>query len=107
MSERNKDGLRITNQFRSKNGLVYDFKCEGTRLTISITPRQASTDGGDWHVDARPSPAPEGAPSGAWGSTRVDALSEVGRLWGLEVRSRGFPPVDWDAVREALSAVRA
>ena len=101
------DALKITNQFRSKMGFVYDLKCEGSRLTVNITPRQNPADAGEWHVEARPGSLPDVVPIAAWAPTRVDALREVGRLWSSQVTSNGFPTFDWEAVAKALSDVRA
>ena len=46
------DALKITNQFRSRNGFVYDLKCRGVRLTLNIGQRQNPSDPGEWCVDA-------------------------------------------------------
>jgi hypothetical protein len=101
------DALRITNQFRSKTGFVYDLKCNGARLTINIAPRQNSGDAGEWSVEARLGSSPDAASIPAWGSTRVDALREVGRLWTSKAEELGLPTFDWDAVATMLSSVRA
>jgi hypothetical protein len=107
MAEKNPDGLKITNQFRSRTGFVYDLKCEGARLTVSITQRQNPTDAGEWCVEARPNPAPEAGPIAAWGATKIDALREVGRLWVDKATELGLPRFDWQAVATALTDVRA
>ena len=99
--------LRITNQFRSKTGFVYDLKCNGERLTINITPRQNTGDAGEWSVEARLGSSPDAKSVPAWGSTRLDALREVGRLWTSQATELGLPTFDWDAVATALSNVRA
>jgi hypothetical protein len=107
MSEKNKDALQITNQFRDRRGMVYDLKCEGARLTVQVTPRVSSADPGEWHVEARTAHTPESLVIAEWGPTRADALREVGRAWVREAPSHGLPTFDWEAVAQVLTAVRA
>ncbi len=97
--------LKITNQFRTRTGLVYDFKCDGARLTVTITARQNSADPGEWHVEARSAGPAQGPGVDAWGATRREAVLGAAGQW----RSRTFelPAFDWDAVIAALAEVRA
>jgi hypothetical protein len=101
MTEREKDALRITNQFRSKGSMVYDMRCEGTRLTVVVT----ETTGGQWRVEARAG-GPDAASIEKSGPTRIDALRAVGDSWARR-GSADFPTFDWKAVADALQAVRA
>ena len=55
MRETNVDAVKITNQFRSKDGFVYDLRSDGARLTVAIMPREHSADPADWKVEARSS----------------------------------------------------
>jgi hypothetical protein len=107
MSEKNTDTLKITNQFRLRAGLVYDFRCEGSRLTVFITPRERPDDVGEWRVEARASHAPDALVVTEWGATRIEALREVGRAWGSKATEHGLPTFDWEAVVKALQDVRA
>ena len=107
MSEKNTDTLKITNQFRLRTSLVYDFRCEGSRLTVSITPRERPDDGGEWRVEARASHAPEALVVTEWGATRIDALRAVGQVWVSKAAEHGLPAFDWEAVAKALQDVRA
>jgi len=107
MSEKNTDTLKITNQFRLRTGLVYDFRCEGSRLTVFITPRERPDDAGEWRVEARASHAPDAFVVTEWGATRIDALRAVGRVWGSEAAEHALPTFDWEAVVKALQDVRA
>src|SRR5580658_4064295 len=107
MGEAKVETVRITDQFRSRNGFVYDFRFEGTRLTLSIAPRENEDDAGDCKVEARSRHTPEGFIVAKWGPTRVDALREVGRSWLSEAAQRGLPSFDWEAVEKALVEVRA
>jgi hypothetical protein len=99
--------IRITNQFRSRNGFVYDFTCDGARLTLSISPRENASDQGEWCIEARTSHAPESLCVARWGPTRLEALREVGRAWDNEAKERGLPLFAWPTVETALTNVRA
>jgi hypothetical protein len=101
------DATKITNQFRSRTGYVYDLKSSGVRITLNIWQKQNPAEPGEWCVDARVSSTHEAAPIEAWGGTRIDALREVGRLWATKGVALGLPTCDWEAVATALSTVRA
>jgi hypothetical protein len=107
MSETKVETIKITDQFRSRNGFVYDFRCEGARLTLSIAPRELPTDAGEWKVEARTGHAQEATVVTEWGATRVDALREVGRAWVSRAVEQGLPKFDWEGVEKALREVRA
>jgi hypothetical protein len=98
---------KITNQFRSRLGFVYDVKSSGVRLTFNVWKKQNEADPGEWCVDARVNSVPETAPIAAWASTRADALKEVSRVWTTTGSDLGLPAFDWEAVTLLLSGVRA
>ena len=102
-----KDGLRITDQFRGKRGMVYDFRSHGARLTVCISPRANQDDQADWRVEAWAGGAPEAAVITEWGATRAAALSAVALFWAEHHAEQGLPPFDWEEVTKALGAVRA
>jgi hypothetical protein len=106
MSDKRSDALKITNQFRSRTGFVYDLKCESARLILSVVPRETPDDPGEWSVEARAS-TQDSAPITAWGPTKRDALREVGAAWMARAQTLGLPTFDWDAVATVLSEVRA
>jgi hypothetical protein len=97
--------LRITNQFRSRDGMVYDMRQHGAHLTVVVTPRMSEQDSGEWRVRARTGNA-DGESIEEWGPTRLDALRAVGRAW-TEKGSSGLPQFDWEAIVTQLLAVRA
>ena len=99
--------LRITDQFRGKNGMVYDLKIGPSRLTLCIAPRMNPQDAGDWHIEAAVAKAPDGIVVAAWGPTKTAALAAVGKAWAVEAAAGTLPAFDWDAVSKALGAVRA
>jgi hypothetical protein len=105
MEEKDKDSLKITNQFRSKGGMAYDLKCKGTRITVLVSPRTTPDDEGDWRVEARShTPQEEDVVVTGWGPTRIAALQALGRS-STATASLGM--FDWDAVATVLSSVRA
>jgi hypothetical protein len=107
MKQAEKDSLRITDQFRGRRGFVYDFRCQGSRLTLCIVPRASPDDSDEWCIEARSSHAPGAVVVAEWGPTRVDALRAVGRTWVSQAPEQGLPSFDWDAVATALTQVRA
>jgi hypothetical protein len=107
MTDKNKDALKITNQFRNKRGMVYDLKGDGARLTVCVSPRESAADTGDWRVEARIAHSPEAFVITEWGHTRAEALRAVGLAWVAQTESQNLPTFDWDAVASVLNAVRA
>jgi hypothetical protein len=98
---------RITNQFRKRFAMVYDLSCDDVRLTIEVTPREAGDGHGEWAVQAHARQAPEQPTVDEAGATRSQALSAVARSWAAKRGSYGFPTLDWEAIAQALQAVRA
>jgi hypothetical protein len=100
--------VRITNQFRNGRGMVYDLSCEDVRLTLEVTGGAPPEEGdAEWRIEAFARHAPERPKIGATGPTRREALTRAGTAWGAKRGAFGFPAVAWDAVAEALLAVRA
>jgi hypothetical protein len=99
--------VRITNQFRSREAMVYDLSCETTRLTVQIAPRPNDDGLGDWSAEAHARQSPERPSVGELGATRGDALRAVARSWTAKNGAYGFPALDWELVAQALIAVRA
>jgi hypothetical protein len=101
-----KPSVRITNQFRKQQAMVYDLSCEDVRLTLEITSRES--DGLEaWRVEAFARQAPEKPTIDEQGTTRSEALKAVARSWVAKQGTFGFPTLDWDAVADALVAVLA
>lgn len=97
--------VKITNQFRSRTGFVYDLKCDGARLVLRIGASVMPANDG-WHVQAASASSDETPSVEAYAPTRADALRECGKRWA-DSGGPNFPPFDWDAVEKALTAVRA
>ena len=110
MSEKaakNKDALRITQQFRSGRAMVYDLREEGHRLTVRVFPRESPADLAEWRVEASAGPSSTSDAVSEWGATRTAALHEVGCAWTAKAEGQGLHLFDWKAVQEALLSVRA
>jgi hypothetical protein len=101
-----KDGIKITNQFRNKRGIVYDLKHQADRLTVCITQRENPDDLGEWRVDLSAGSQGEAVIT-EWGPTKADALRAAGTAWAAQAGSLSLPSFDWDGVAKALSSVRA
>ena len=107
MEEKDNDAPKITNQCRVKNGMSYDIKADGVRLTLLFSPRSNDGDENEWHVEARASRSPEAVVVGEWGPTRIEALRAVGRSWTSKSPTHNLAMFDWEAVAKVLLAVRA
>ncbi len=105
--EKSKIRVKITNQFRSGEAMVYDLSCEDTRLTVQIARRSNDDGGGEWTAEAHARQSPDRPRIGEPGTTRGDALRALGKTWTAKNGEYGFPTLDWDLVAEALLAVRA
>jgi hypothetical protein len=99
--------VRITNQFRKGQSMVYDLSCEDVRLTIEVTPREGDDGRGEWNIGAHARQAPDRPTIDEPGLTRREALGAVAASWAAKRGAYGFPALDWDGVTQALLAVRA
>jgi hypothetical protein len=102
-----KPHARITNQFWRGPSMVYDLSCDEVRLTLEVTLRAMPGSPDQWSVHASARQAPDPPTVDEAGATRGEALTAVARAWGAKHGAVGFPPLDWDAVAQALRAVRA
>jgi hypothetical protein len=104
-SDNGTDALRITAQFRTRQGMAYELREHGARLTVLIS---ANDDGADaaWRCEAFSSLAPANAIART-APTRQEALQRTGAEWTVDARRRDLPAFDWDAVSRALAVVRA
>jgi hypothetical protein len=96
--------VRITDQFRSGQAMVYDLKCESIRLTISMSSTKEAVE--EWNVEALAKQLPGPPKLRATGSSRSEAFGVLAEAWRAQ-GAEGYPPLDWGAIREALVAVRA
>jgi hypothetical protein len=104
-TDRGNDAMRITDQYRTRDGMAYELREKGARLTILIAERP-NGDGREWHVEASSSQNPETNISQV-ATTRAEALRRMALEWTTDSAARGLPSFDWEAVARALSVVRA
>jgi hypothetical protein len=100
-------GVRITNQFRRREAMVYDLSCEDIRLTIEVAQRPNEDGLGEWVVEAHARQSVNMPTINEPGMTRNDALRAVARSWMARQGADGFPALDWEAVSAAMLGVRA
>ena len=99
--EKAKKGVRIMNQFRDRDALVYDLDCEGTKLIVSVSKTETG-----WTFDARAKAGAEPLVS-AEGGNKLDAFAALTAAWGEKLGAEGFPQLDWKGIQKALTDVRA
>lgn len=101
--------IRITQQFRSGEAMVYDFRGAAGRLTVRVTGRGGAESGppAEWCVEACTGSSPESVVAAEWAPTRAEALRAVGRAWSDKRVANNLPIIDWDSVAKAMTAVRA
>ncbi len=107
--ERAEESVRITQQFRSRDQMVYDLRGSAGRLTLRVTGRGADDDGPptEWRIEASTSGSPDAVVAAECGPTRAEALRAVGRSWNGKRLASNLPLFDWESVARAMAAVRA
>jgi hypothetical protein len=107
-NERDEESVRITQQFRARDAMVYDLRGSAGRLTLRITGR-GGADGPptEWRIEASTSSSPDAVVVAEGGATRAEALRAVGRSWNEKRLGNNLPSFDWESVARAMAAVRA
>jgi hypothetical protein len=107
-NERDEESIRITQQFRARDAMVYDLRGGAGRLTLRITGRGGG-DGSptEWRIEASTSSSPDTTDVSEEGATRAEALRAVGRSWNEKRLANNLPSFDWESVARAMAAVRA
>ncbi|HVU05847.1 MAG TPA: hypothetical protein VHE30_29060, partial [Polyangiaceae bacterium] len=77
------DGVKITVQYRTKEGKIYELTNKQTVLALHISAPDGHADRDTWHVEARLGTGTGPALVDGWGSTAAEALRETGRAWAL------------------------
>lgn len=105
---RDERAVRITQQFRSRNAMVYDLRSPEGRLTLRISggsdDREQPT---EWCVEAATGSSPDSVVVVERAATRAEALRAVGIAWDKKRIAGNLPPFDWESVASAMAAVRA
>ena len=91
--------IRLTDQFRCKDSMMYDFKGDKLRLTLRICECAEG-----WEIEVIPKHLPDLRSITVTGPSRRDALGLLAKTW---LGTAGFPWVDWPAIDDALTKVRA
>ena len=85
--------------------MIYELDCQGSELCLRIF-QDKPADPETFRIEARRGRASDEICINEAGATRLAALQEVARVWRERARA-GFPVIDWEAVAQALLAVRA
>ncbi len=103
------EAVRITQQFRSGEAMVYDLRGTAGRLTLRITGRSSAGDQppSEWRIEAATSSVADAVVVAECAATRADALLAVGRSWAAKRLACNLPVFDWESVARAMRAVRA
>jgi hypothetical protein len=109
MKHEDEPAIRLTQQFRLRGSMVYDFRGATGRLTLRVSGRGGDEAGppSEWCIEACTSSSPESVVVAEWAPTRAEALRVVGRSWAEKRIAQNLPEIDWDSVAQAMSAVRA
>jgi hypothetical protein len=102
--DQSKAAVRITDQFHDKRGMVYELKCDGVALSISMTANQQKT---EWEAEATAKVLPDPVVAKGVGRSRAEAFSVLREAWCSQRTGVPFPRFEWEAIRNALASVRA
>ena len=98
---------KVTMQYRSGAGKVFELESAGRMLDVHVTPREASDEAGKWQVAAHDRRSEGAIVISESGATRGEALEKVSRAWVEQMTERNLTPFDWIAVTSTLQAIRA
>ena len=98
--------IRVTKKYLERCNVTYELDHLGTPLAIRMYPTDDGTGEPKWRVDASSARAGDAVVS-ADAPTRAAALERVGRAWQEEAAGRNLPTLDWNAIAQLMSAVRA
>jgi hypothetical protein len=107
--QRDEESIRITQQFRARDAMVYDLRGEAGRLTLRITGRGGEEEGPptEWCIEASTSSSPDAVVVAGRAATRAEALRALGISWNEKRLACSLPSFDWESVARAMAAVRA
>jgi hypothetical protein len=103
------DSMRITQQFRSGEAMIYGLRSASNQVTVRVSGRGGEEAGppAEWCIEALADGSRESVVVSRWGPTRTHALRAVGRWWKAKSPAHNLPAVDWSSVERAMDAVRA
>jgi hypothetical protein len=103
--EANPELLKITMQYRERQGMVYEMKSQEGALDIHVWATTPTADG--VRIEAHNGRLADAVVVARTGNSRRDVLREVGQAWNSSHKDLGVPAFDWDAVAALLVSVRA
>ena len=98
---------KVTMQYRSGAGKVFELESAGHLLDVRVTPREATGTASAWDVAAQDRRSAGAVVISECGATRGEALEKVSRTWVEQMTERNLTPFDWPAVTRTLQAIRA
>lgn len=104
-AERAKPLARITQQFRERHNMTYELDCEGAPLVVRVFPAEGVST--EWRVEARMTNAADAVVATATATSPAMALKRVADWWKDNYAARALTKFDWNAITEAMTAVRA
>jgi hypothetical protein len=96
--------VRITDQFHSKQGMVYELKCDGVVVIVSMVGVKQET---EWEAEATAKVLPNPLVATGVGRSRGEAFSVLREAWCSQREGAPFPRLDWEAISQALASVQA
>jgi hypothetical protein len=96
--------VRITDQFHHRQGMVYELKCDGIVVSISMVSDQ---DKSKWEVEATAKMPPDSLVASGVGRSRGEAFSALREACCSPRPGLPFPTLDWEGIQAALVLVRA
>ncbi|MEP7051732.1 MAG: hypothetical protein ABJB12_15320 [Pseudomonadota bacterium] len=98
---------KVTMQYRSGAGKVFELESAGKLLDVHVIPRQGTDTAGEWRVTAQDRRGGDATVITEWGATKGEALEKVSRAWAEQMLERKLNDFDWVAVTQTLQAIRA
>jgi hypothetical protein len=98
---------KVTMQYRSGAGKVFELESAGKMLDVHVTPDEGNGAANHWRVAAHDRRSAGAIVISETGATRGEALEKVGRAWVEQMTERNLTPFDWIAVTSTLQAIRA
>jgi RNA recognition motif-containing protein len=95
---------RITLQFRESSNMTYELDCSGLALMIRIFFPSTT---GQWRIAVQTSRDAEAPSAAAAAESRLEAFRELARASRETTDTDGLRGIDWEAIEQALTKVRA
>jgi hypothetical protein len=105
-TDQNPGRPRITQQFRERHNMTYEFDCSGVPLVLRVFFPIGDHSSAEWRMEARTSSACEAPVAMAHAPSRAQALELVAQRWRTSMPDAAAQ-LDWSGVAQAMSDVRA